>query len=349
MLAAAAPFWGRWDVACEIVAKAQTPGVYADSLGEVGYRVWHVPAEPQWSLPRRIYGVVRETRPDVVHVHTEHANFWIAAAALAAGVRVLRTFHAAYDFSGPLRQERRVQRGLLRAAGVRSVAVSQAVARNELELFGSPTPVIPNWIDTTRFTLWPEQARRNARWSVGIDPSRLLLVSVGNCAQVKNHRLILEIVAKVPRVVYLHVGQEDARLSERMAAERLGIADRVHFLGHRADVLPVLQAADVFVMSSHREGSPLAAIEALACGLPCLLANTTGLRDLAGGTAARVFDSAEQAVGILSALDEADASQWRQQSQDSAMRVRAFHSPQTGVATYVRVYHDLIGGVAGGR
>jgi glycosyltransferase involved in cell wall biosynthesis len=63
-------------------------------------------------------------------------------------------------------------------------------------------------------------------------------------------------------------------------AERLGIADRVRFLGAVDDLRPVYFASDLFVMPSLHEGRSVAALEALATGLPALFTDVAGLRDL---------------------------------------------------------------------
>src|SRR5262249_29781586 len=70
----------------------------------------------------------------------------------------------------------------------------------------------------------------------------------------------------------------DGYLRERLMEQvrSLGLTDHVFMLGFQRDVRPYLLAGDVFVLTSHREGLPLSILEAMACGLPCVVSNVGG-------------------------------------------------------------------------
>jgi glycosyltransferase involved in cell wall biosynthesis len=76
------------------------------------------------------------------------------------------------------------------------------------------------------------------------------------------------------------VGQEEEGHPERQMAKDLGIADQVKFVGYSNDVLPLLSAADVYVMPSLYEGFSIAALEAVATGIPAILTDVNGLKDM---------------------------------------------------------------------
>jgi glycosyltransferase involved in cell wall biosynthesis len=114
-----------------------------------------------------------------------------------------------------------------------------------------------------------------------------VIVSVGNCSDVKNHPEILRAVSLLPATVaplYLHVGKELADQPERALAAELNLAERVRFLGSQGDPRQFLWAADVYVMPSLREGLGISALEAIAAGVPAVLANIDGLADIAAET-----------------------------------------------------------------
>lgn len=79
--------------------------------------------------------------------------------------------------------------------------------------------------------------------------------------------------------MYLHIGAEESDSPEQKIAARLGRVDRIRFCGTVKDVTPLLYATDVYVMPSLYEGCPIATIEAMGAGLPCILSDVPGLRD----------------------------------------------------------------------
>ncbi|MDN4509350.1 glycosyltransferase [Gordonibacter sp. RACS_AR49] len=98
----------------------------------------------------------------------------------------------------------------------------------------------------------------------------------------KNIETVLKAISLVPdRNIHYVVagdGPDLSRLKER--ADRLGVADRVHFLGYRLDVSELLNEIDIFVLSSIREGLSRSVMEAMSHGLPCVLSQARGNQDL---------------------------------------------------------------------
>ena len=220
----------------------------------------------------------------MVHLHTERANVWFGLVALAARPqRKLRTIHSVFTFEGGLRRRRGFQRRLLRRLGVAHVACGPAVQRNERERFGLETLLVPSWYDSRTFRPATDGERRQARESLGIAADKTVLVTTATCGPVKNHAALLEALARLPardRPLYLHVGIEEEGYPERRVAESLGLTDDVRFLGPVPDLGPIYAASDLFALPSLYEGFSVAALEALASGLPALFTDVGGLSDL---------------------------------------------------------------------
>ena len=127
-------------------------------------------------------------------------------------------------------------------------------------------------------------------------------------------------------------GDGPMRAELEAAAWRLGISERVRFLGMmpQADLIPRMRSWDVFVLSTHGETQPLALMEAMACGLPCIASAVAGVvdvvRDEENALLAREGDAAQMSEMLLAlAKDPA-----RRASLSSAAVERARHEFSAG-------------------
>ena len=106
---------------------------------------------------------------------------------------------------------------------------------------------------------------------------------MGRLAPEKNHAFLLQVFAEIhhalPNAVLLLAGRGPLEDELRAKAAQLGLGEAVRFLGVCDDVPEVLRAMDVFLMPSTSEGLAMAAVEAQASGLPCVL--STGVPELA--------------------------------------------------------------------
>ncbi|MFM8862493.1 MAG: glycosyltransferase [Acidimicrobiia bacterium] len=284
MMHCARELWTEEGIDCELVAVGESMGDFAPELAARGYRIHHLQPGPR-ALMTGFLALLRRDRPDVVHIHTERAGFWLALLARSFGAGVVQSVHTMFAFTGPLRAERRVQRWIMRRLGVRFVAVSPDVADHERAHFGNFAEVILNWVDLERFTPASSDERSAARRSLGVGDDDFVVLTVGNCWSMKNHSLVIEAICHpttATDVVYLHVGDDsvDAGPAERRMASDSLRAPAIRFLGARPDVPMLLHAADVFVMPSSYEGSGIAAVEALATDTPVIVGDAPGLRDL---------------------------------------------------------------------
>lgn len=133
--------------------------------------------------------------------------------------------------------------------------------------------IVNNAINASDYTFSPV-TRAEVRQELGIASNTLVVGHVGRFMAPKNHDFLLQIFSKLPDNTHLLlVGDGELRQSIEMQADALGIRDRVILTGVRSDVNRLLQAMDVFVFPSLFEGLGIAAIEAQAAGLPCLISD----------------------------------------------------------------------------
>jgi glycosyltransferase involved in cell wall biosynthesis len=149
------------------------------------------------------------------------------------------------------------------------VGVSEATASDAREYGVMPSRIhlIRNGIDTLRFT--PSEARVPARDSLGVPKDGTLIGVVGRFSEEKGHTVLLDAVARLDTSWRLAlIGDGPLEMDLRAKGSALGISDRTHYVGRRDDMKCVYPALDVLALPSHREGLPLAVLEAGACGLP---------------------------------------------------------------------------------
>lgn len=117
---------------------------------------------------------------------------------------------------------------------------------------------------------------------LGIPTNSTLLLSVGELNENKNHKIIIEALPKLSNNVhYIICGVGPLKEQYEQLAKKTNVSDRLHLLGYRTDIIKIMKSCDIFVFPSKREGLGLAAIEAMACGLPLITSNRHGILDYA--------------------------------------------------------------------
>jgi glycosyltransferase involved in cell wall biosynthesis/GT2 family glycosyltransferase len=275
-----------------------------------GVRVRRVRAWPRnadWYVAPGLWRIITHGAWDIVHVQSYHTAVAPLAmlAALSADIPYVLTFHGGGHSSALRRRLRGIQRRVLRpllARAERLICVARfeaAFYQRALRLPAERFVVIPNGSDLPV----PQPPYPTP-------PGRPLLVSIGRLEKYKGHH---RVVAAMPSVLQAY---PDAHLLvlgsgpyqshiEALAAE-LGVAERVEVraipTSERREMAATLATADLVVLMSDFETHPLAAIEAIALGRPALVADTSGLAELAETGAARAIPVSSSPVTIAAAI-----------------------------------------------
>jgi glycosyltransferase involved in cell wall biosynthesis len=346
MLLSSASEWRRAGYSCDVLATAATIGPLAEPIHKAGYNVFHIPIRSKFRyLPRfrfiADFFALCRSGYDIVHVHTETAVPVIALIAKAAGVEGLAlTPHNTFCFSGMLRFRKTVERWIVRLLGGRYGMISDGVRKCEWETFRNPGVRTWNWLDTNEFRPPTVTERIQARQSLGCRADEFVIVSVGNCNNVKNHRELLRAIHQLPstfKPLYLHVGKESEDQRERDFAAQLAQSDHVRFCGSQDDTRQYLWAADAYVMPSLREGLSIAAIEAIAAGAPAIFSDIDGLRDIAAEAKFTMLcePSADSIAEALIQLSKMDPEERKRRALEDSDRIRERFSVQSGVRSVV--------------
>lgn len=228
---------------------------------------------------RSLVAIVRRDRPDVLHSWMFHANLPSRVAGRFCGVPLVVSSERTLEQESWRRYLANRLTGRLPHV---HACVSEAVADFAHTKIGLPLDrlvVIRNGIDTEAFARNEDRAAIRKR--LGIPPDRPLVGCVAQLKSVKRIDVLLEAFARVelPAELVL-VGDGVERESLEALSRRLAIADRVRFCGEQSDPRPWLHALDVFALASDVEGLPVAAIEAMAAGLPVVATGVGGVPEV---------------------------------------------------------------------
>jgi glycosyltransferase involved in cell wall biosynthesis len=282
MLKNAAPYWKKEGVVLHVLSTAQVKGSFFDDLIREGIIIHHIPYVNSLNFIFKLNKLIHQHHFDVVQIHVEKPFLTYSILARLAGVPVIiRTIHSTFLFDGLTKYNRSIRRWIVRVLGVIQVSVSAAIQKNEQLRYHNPTLQINNWYDDSSFYPPSDTERTNARNKFMLSEDQKVIISVGNCAPVKNHESIIRALAilkdkKLP-VEYWHIGEEDQDKLEQNLVEELNLISMVKFWGRQIEIRDFLWAADVYVMPSFHEGLSIAMLEAIATQIPVVLAKSPGL------------------------------------------------------------------------
>ncbi len=280
---------------------------------------------------RLLRRLIRAYTPHILHSHTAKAGL-LAPLSRPKGTPILHNFHGHVlrDYFGPIRNLalRVLERRLTKHRSL-STCVSKS-CQTELEALGiSPLLVVPPTVDPPKDPL-PRQAARKA---LRLPQDARLILFLGRLVPIKDPVLFLESVQLFSKrdphpTIPVLIG------SGPLLSQLRDTYPKALFLGPIEDAAQYLRAFDALLMTSKREGLPIAALEALMQGLPVLGPPIPGLTDLQNmGVLLCKERSAEALAGGL--------GQVRAPTERQIRTLRNRHEPERMADLWTKIYHDL--------
>jgi len=297
----------------EVVWASDSSPEIAKELAAEGFRHHVLPLRVPRTLPilalRATWALARVIRSEAIDcVHSRHrwTNFMIGLGGPLIRRPLVSTYNGIHEGKRKFCYW-----------GERVICVSEDCRRHLVEYFGVPPEkavVILNGVDTDRWS----PARRRGGWDVGAPPGRRpVLVSVGQLRDVKDQQTMIRALPLVRSrfggATLKCAGDGPLRAELARLADDLGVGGSVELLGEVSDTRGILAEADVFLMTSRSEGLPNALLEAMAAGVPAVVTEAGGMREIVrhrkNGCAVPVGDHVRLADEICFLLSNPDAAE----------------------------------------
>ena len=301
------------------------------------------------ALATKLATLCREHPIDILHAHyaIPHAvSAYLCRQMLGAGApKIVTTLHGTdITLPGPAESFYEITRfSLQQSDGV--TAVSGYLARETQDRFCTdcPAEIIYNFIDLERFSPTRFDAVRRAKYAC---PDELLIGHLSNFRWVKRPQDVIKIFHRIVQHLparLLLVGDGPDRETAERIAEELGVNDRIYFVGSDQNIEELLPLLDLFLLPSEQESFGLAALEAMACGVPVIASRVGGLPELVTEGSGFLFPvrdveaMSRKAIEILS-----DPAAHAALKQGARERATAFERTTT-VDQYEAYYRRVLG------
>lgn len=317
-------FIDRTKIHFDIALTVPEAGQNALALKDMGAEIYFLPLKSRGikAFQDALTDLLQKGKYDALHVHESETCYVGLQVAQKLGIRCrVAHSHTSSPYEGVKGELRRLSGCLLNYHYATHVIGCGKLAGDRV--FGKwnmrrpKAMVLPNAIDTKRFAFDP-QLRQQVREELGVS-DKFVLGMVGRMSEEKNNLYVLDllerILPEVPNAVLVVAGNGPDEEKFREKTCQLHLEQRVKQLGRRSDVDRLYQAFDLYLLPSFTEGFPVAAVEALASGLPVLLSDVI-TRELSFGTAVEYLPLSRPERWIRAAVQwQADGNRAQRQTE----------------------------------
>ncbi|TWU29154.1 glycosyltransferase [Novipirellula artificiosorum] len=301
-----------------------------------------------FAVARKLARLCREHNVDVIHAQQYTPFFYAALSRIPfGGPPILFTEHGR-SFPDYRRSKRVFANKVLLRRCDHIVAVGKQVKQALIDNEGisaNRIEVIYNGIDINAFRHSPG-VRAEVRQELGISDADIAVFQVARLNALKDHGTAVRTWARLtdcPTVRLFLVGDGEERPSIERLIDKLGLHRSITLLGTRNDVPRLINAADMFLMTSVSEGIPLTLIEAMANGVPCVSTDAGGIAEVVldgvTGLLSPAGDDAAIAASVMRLAKDADLR--KRMGEQGCERAETLFSDSTMHAAYQGLYRQM--------
>ncbi len=250
--------------------------IFDAEIEERGLPVAYANCDPKkkGQIVRAIRRQIKTFKPDVVHSHQRILPY-VKLASVGTKAKIAHTIHTDPEVSSSGKMKI-FDVWCARRSNVTPICLNRELAVRADRLYGvSKCEFLYNGVDLKRYRTLSRAEIEAKRAELGIAADDFVVGHVGRFVPIKNQPLLVKALARLlerrPNARLLLVGEGPKMDATKALAAELGVAERVSFLGARADVPELMQTMDAFALPSSVEGLGIVLIEAQAAGLPCVI------------------------------------------------------------------------------
>jgi len=228
----------------------------------------------------------KENNFEFVHCHTPVAGVISRLVAHIHGVKTIYTAHGFHFYDGAPKKNwiifYPIEKFFSRWTDILITITREDYKRASEKFHAKEVKYVPGvGVDISKFSKINNN-REQLRKSLNVDDDELMLLSVGELNENKNHSSVIKALGELrdKRIKYYIAGNGHLKEYLVMLAKERCIDNKIVLLGFRSDIPELMQAADIYILPSIREGLNVSLMEAMASGLPCLCGNIRGNIDL---------------------------------------------------------------------
>jgi glycosyltransferase involved in cell wall biosynthesis len=321
----------------------------AAKLQEAGARVVTFPFPKLFSPGSflKLVNFLRVEKFDLLHAYLTYSNIVGSLAGALTGTPTIASLrNADFEHKGYTPQREFIETFSMRHIATRVMANGLVVADFARERMKGQRPIdiIPNAVDFVPAI--PESERRALREEITGNANRPFVLSVGRLTAAKGFPDLLEAFSTVreqfPAAALVIAGGGTLLDELKLQIERLHLQGQVFLLGRRNDVPRLLASADIYVNSSHWEGTPVSVLEAMAAGLP-IVATKVGesphLLDEGAGVLVSPHQPQELAAALIGLL--ASPEKCAQLGPSARERMGRYYSRETWRKSLLDLYAQI--------
>lgn len=256
-------------------------GRFENEIREMGGQIYCLPSKSRhpFRYIKQLTRIIKENNYDIVHSNTNSASAYLDLYPAKKAKCKVRIAHS-HNTDCLVKWQHKLLKPLLPSVTTHRLACSKAAAE---WLFGKNQDfkIINNGIDFKSF-MYNEQVRYAIRENLSLQDT-FVIGNVASFQERKNQRFLIEMMPEILREVssakLVLIGSGTTEYELKELTQSLGVDENVLFMGNRSDVNILLQGFDVFCFPSLYEGLGVAYVEAMASGLPVIIANGVPLID----------------------------------------------------------------------